>query len=243
MELEEFISSVKTIIYQEKHYEFYYLPCRPCRRCDGGFVLRRHSRLRGAHMETSYKTSYIEWSVIIAGTFVACAISVILLHFGAAIGLTQISSYAGPDAHITPGKVFCIGIWLLWVQLLSSLAGGYLAGRMRMPLISASEHERDMRDGVHGLLVWAVSTIAVVVGVAVVASITALTHTTTADVTKVADVEHMNKTISIIFAFAAASTSLICGVASWFAATMGGDHRDTEADHAKYFSFRPKVRS
>lgn len=194
-------------------------------------------------METAYKTSYIEWGVIIAGAFVACAISVVLLHFGAAIGLTQISPDAGPDANITPGKVLCIGIWLLWVQLLSSLAGGYLAGRMRMPLIGASEHERDMRDGVHGLLVWAVSTIAVVVGVAAVASIAALSDNPADDVTRVADVEQMSKNVTIIFAFAAAATSLVSGVASWFAATMGGDHRDVQADHARYFTFRPKIRA
>lgn len=194
-------------------------------------------------METSYKTSYIEWGVIIAGTFVACAISVVLLHFGAAIGLTQISFNASPDANITPGKVLCIGIWLLWVQLISSLVGGYLAGLMRMPLIGASEHERDMRDGVHGLLVWAVSTIAVVIGVAAVALIAALTDNPTADASKVADVAQMNKNITIIFAFSAAATSLVSGVASWFAATMGGDHRDTKVDHSKYFSFRAKLKN
>jgi len=191
-------------------------------------------------METSYKTSYIEWGTIIGGVFVACAISVVLLHFGAAIGLTQISPNVSPDANITPGKVLCIGIWLLWVQLLSSLAGGYLAGRMRMPLIGATEHERDMRDGVHGLLVWAVSTVAVVIGVAVVGLIVALTDNPTNDVSQIADVHQMSKNMTIIFAFAAAATSLIAGVLSWFAATIGGDHRDIGADYTKYFSFRPK---
>jgi hypothetical protein len=41
------------------------------------------------------------------------------------------------------------------VQISSFMAGGYLAGRMRRRFHDASEHESDVRDGAHGLLVWA----------------------------------------------------------------------------------------
>jgi hypothetical protein len=39
------------------------------------------------------------------------------------------------------------------------MAGGYLAGRMRRRALDASEHESDVRDGTHGLLVWALGTL------------------------------------------------------------------------------------
>ena len=35
------------------------------------------------------------------------------------------------------------------------MAGGYLTGRMRRRFNDATEHESDVRDGAHGLLVWA----------------------------------------------------------------------------------------
>ena len=35
------------------------------------------------------------------------------------------------------------------------MAGGYLTGRMRRRFHDATEHESDVRDGAHGLLVWA----------------------------------------------------------------------------------------
>lgn len=190
-------------------------------------------------MEPTYKFSYIEWGAVIAGAVVACAISVVLVQFGAAVGLTQVTYEASADANITPGGVLATGIWLLWVQLLASLAGGYLAGRMRMPLGGASEHERDMRDGVHGLLVWAASTLAVVVAVGIGAAFTALADPNAAEeAAATADVVAMRENVATIFAFCAAATSLVSGVVAWWAATMGGDHRDTAADHTRYFTFR-----
>lgn len=186
----------------------------------------------------TYRPSYIEWGTVFAGAVVACAISAVLVQFGAVVGLTQISPAASADANITPGFVLGTGIWLLWVQILASLAGGYLAGRMRMPIAGASEHERDMRDGVHGLLVWATGTIAVLAGAAVVSAIAAVDNNAAADAAHIADANAMEKNASVIFAFAAAATSLVSAVISWWAATIGGDHRDTQADHTRYFTFR-----
>jgi hypothetical protein len=186
-----------------------------------------------------YRNSYIEWGVVIAGAAVACALSFVLLQFGAAIGLTQIDFNATPDANVTPGGVLATGIWLLWVQLMASLTGGYLAGRMRAPLVAASQHERDMRDGVHGLLVWATSTLAVVVAASAVAAFAGLTDPDPVQEAAVAaDVAAMRENVALIFAFGAAATSLVSAVVSWWAATAGGDHRDTAADHTRYFTFR-----
>lgn len=189
-------------------------------------------------LEAPYKTSYIEWPVIMAGAFLACAISFILLQFGVAIGLTRVVNEWSTDANITPIRVLGVGLWLLWVQLLATLAGGYLAGRMRMPVAGASEHERDMRDGVHGLLVWATSTLIVVAGATLVASVAALADNPVNDIARTADVAAMQEKATVIFAFGAAATSLVSGVVSWWIATIGGDHRDNQVDHSRYFTFR-----
>src|SRR5690606_4550424 len=50
-------------------------------------------------------------------------------------------------------------LWLLWVQISASVAGGYIAGRMRRRHGDATEYESDIRDGSHGLVVWGLSTL------------------------------------------------------------------------------------
>ncbi len=188
-----------------------------------------------------YKTSYIEWGTIVAGAMLACAVTTVLLQFGAVVGLSYIDLGASADANVTPGMVLGTGIWVLWVQIMASLAGGYLAGRMRMPIVGASEHESDMRDGVHGLLVWATATIAVVVAASAASGIAALADNPADDIARTADVAAMEERATVIFAFFAAATSLVSAVVSWAAATAGGNHRDTAADHTHYFSFRARV--
>ena len=98
--------------------------------------------------------SYIDWAAIIGGIVLASAISVLLLAFGSAVGL----SFADFDAADDVNPVWiaiAAASWLLWVQISSLMAGGYLTGRMRRRFNDASEHESDVRDGAHGLLVWA----------------------------------------------------------------------------------------
>lgn len=187
-----------------------------------------------AHTHTP---SYMDWGVIVAGAVVACSISTVLVQFGVVVGLTQVVPQASADANITPALVLGTGIWLLWTQILASLAGGYLAGRMRAPLADgASEHERDMRDGVHGLTVWALASLMVWIGAAAMSVLTALT--VDADPAAVADLTSVQQNSNVIFAFFAASTALVSAVLSWWAATVGGDHRDRREDHTRYFTFR-----
>jgi hypothetical protein len=186
--------------------------------------------------------SYIEWSTIFAGAVLACAISTVMLQFGAAVGLANVTPWLTADENINPGSVLGLGIWVLWIQLMSSLAGGYLAGRMRAPIPGATEHESDMRDGTHGLLVWATSTLVVVAVTSLGAALAALAvdpaADPTAEVQRVTELTDRQHTAQVIFAFAAGATSLVSAVVSWWAATMGGNHRDTQADHTRYFSFR-----
>ena len=77
-----------------------------------------------------------------------------LLTFGSAVGLSfaNFRTFTG----VAPIWVaIAAASWLLWVQISSFMAGGYLTGRMRRRFHDATEHESDVRDGAHGLLVWA----------------------------------------------------------------------------------------
>lgn len=106
--------------------------------------------------------SYIDWPAIFAGAALAAAISLVLLTFGTALGLSLTSAHEGQSASLLWIAVVG-GLWLLWVQVSASMAGGYLAGRMRRRHGDATESESDIRDGSHGLVVWAVATLAAAV--------------------------------------------------------------------------------
>ena len=97
--------------------------------------------------------SYLDWPAVFGGIVLASAISLVLLAFGSAIGL----SFADFDAAEDVNPIWiaiAAASWLLWVQISSFMAGGYVTGRLRRRFNDASEHESDVRDGVHGLLVW-----------------------------------------------------------------------------------------
>jgi hypothetical protein len=99
-------------------------------------------------------SSYVEWAPIIGGAVAAAAISLVLFAFGSAIGLTAISPW--PNSGLPAWLVAVIvALWILVVQAGSYALGGYLAGRLRMPLPGTTETEKHFRDGSHGFLVWA----------------------------------------------------------------------------------------
>jgi hypothetical protein len=100
------------------------------------------------------KASYVDWPAIIAGILLASAISILFLSFGSAVGLSFVGFEAREGA---PAWLIAIAAasWLLWTQISSFMAGGYLTGRLRRRAFDATEEESDMRDGAHGLLVWA----------------------------------------------------------------------------------------
>lgn len=183
-------------------------------------------------------SSYVEWSAVIAGAVLASAISIVLLQFGSAIGLAATSPF-DPMRQLTAGGVIAVGLWTLWIQVTASFAGGYLAGRLRAPVSVTADHEREVRDGMHGLLVWATGTVAVVIAVSAASALHAVVETqTNGQVDLTPDVVTIRRNTAIIMAFVAASVSLVSAVASWWAATMGGEHRDRNADHSRYISFR-----
>jgi hypothetical protein len=99
-------------------------------------------------------TIYFEWTPSWVGAIVAAALSFVLLAFGAALGLavaSPSSSWRDTSAVLT----LLSGLWLVLTALASFGLGGYLAGRLRIPLRPHTRDEVEFRDGIHGLLVWA----------------------------------------------------------------------------------------
>jgi hypothetical protein len=101
---------------------------------------------------------HLSWGAIIAGAIAAAALSFVLLSFGTAIGLAFNSpSPTWRDTSIA--LALLTGIWLLLTAIASYALGGYLAGCMRPHWGTTVAAQTEMRDGVHGLLVWALATL------------------------------------------------------------------------------------
>jgi len=104
------------------------------------------------------RPSHMDWAAAFAGAVVATAIAYVLTTFGSAVGLSMTSPYPGRGTS-TPMLLIAVGLWVVWVAASSYMAGGYVAGRMRRRLYDATEHEVDIRDSIHGAVVWAVASL------------------------------------------------------------------------------------
>ncbi len=111
----------------------------------------------GATSAVTVSGSYMDWAAILAGAVVASAIAFVFATFGAALGLSALSAQPGEGSGQW-GTVI-VGAWALVTLVVSYLAGGYIAGRFRRRVESATEAEVHARDGVHGLTVWGIGTI------------------------------------------------------------------------------------
>src|ERR1700722_5302571 len=100
-------------------------------------------------------SSGVSWGAVIAGAFVASALSLALLALGTGIGLSAFSPWANAGAASSTVSWTAI-VWLVLIQLLASSMGGYLAGRLRTKWVKVHTHEVYFRDTAHGFLVWAV---------------------------------------------------------------------------------------
>lgn len=112
--------------------------------------------------------SAVSWPAIIAGGFVAAAMTLLLLALGAGIGFSVVSPWSGlPD--ITTTKAATVGgIFMAVTAVMSSALGGYVTGRLRVRWASSTPaDEVYFRDSAHGVLAWAFAT---VMGAALLAS-------------------------------------------------------------------------
>lgn len=102
--------------------------------------------------------SGICWASVIAGAVVSLAITIVLLWFGAALGLTLTSPWNDSGVSATTFKIGT-GLFLVVVAMISSALGGHIAGRLRNGWDS-SVHANEIyfRDTAHGFVTWATAT-------------------------------------------------------------------------------------
>lgn len=96
--------------------------------------------------------SYLDWAAIFGGGVVAVAVASVFTGFGTALGLSTISAEPGEGSFSL--MLILSAIWVVVTLVASYLAGGYIAGRMRRRVDSASADEVTARDGLNGLVVW-----------------------------------------------------------------------------------------
>lgn len=148
------------------------------------------SRLSSSETDDDYEyveLSYLDWPAIFAGAAVAAAISTLLTTFGAGVGLSLISPFSGKGLSATATGI-AIALWILWIAVSSFAVGGYITGRMRRRIYDVSAHESDVRDGAHGLIVWAIGALLLtyVAGASISGLTKSVTQTTAAAATVMA---------------------------------------------------------
>jgi len=216
---------------------------------------------------SSRYTSNVDWAAVLAGAVLATAIGLILMTFGAGLGLSVTSPYEGEGA--SPALyAIAAGVWVLWVQLVSFSIGGYVAARLRQRQPELTEHEVDVRDGLHGALVWGVGVIAAgmisfaTLGGAAAAASDSASSNVTASIAQAAGEEidqaaaeepavnanaadeslserraEVARKLTILATFITAASLMAGAAAAFFAAGSGGRHRDKDI-HLKFFVLR-----
>lgn len=107
-------------------------------------------------------TAGVSWGAILAGAACAAALSFILLILGFGLGLSAISPWSNTGATLATIGISSI-IWVSFTQIVASGLGGYIAGRLRVRWAAIHSDEVYFRDTAHGLIAWAVATLAAAV--------------------------------------------------------------------------------
>jgi hypothetical protein len=100
----------------------------------------------------------VSWPAIFAGAVVSCALTLVLLTLGVALGATSVSPWSGSGVSATTFKI-ATGIYLIVIAMLSSSVGGYIAGRLRSRWAGVHTDEVYFRDTAHGFITWAFASV------------------------------------------------------------------------------------
>jgi hypothetical protein len=99
---------------------------------------------------------FLQWTPVVAGAIAAAALTFIFATFGAAIGLgVSLTSPTWRDASIA--LALLSGLYLILQAIISFGFGGYIAGRARLRFEADEPDAVETRDGVHGLMAWALA--------------------------------------------------------------------------------------
>ncbi len=112
------------------------------------------------HITKESTQSAISWAAVIGGAVAALAISIIVFTLGSGIGFSTMSPWSGmPQREAMVSFTVKTAIWMIVMQWLSALIGGYVTGRMRTKWTGLHTREVFVRDVVHGFLAWALATV------------------------------------------------------------------------------------
>lgn len=109
-------------------------------------------------MDRYLLNSTVSWGAIIAGGFVAAAVTLIVAAFGVGAGLAVVSPWSGEGISATTAS-WAAGLFLVVIAMLASTIGGYITGRLRHGWEDVHEDERFFRDTAHGFVTWAFATV------------------------------------------------------------------------------------
>ena len=101
----------------------------------------------------------ISWPAVFAGSAVAGAFSLMMLALGSGIGFSTFNPWSSHSVDTLRGATFA-GIYLAATAMLASAVGGYITGRLRRLWLNTHPDELFFRDTAHGLVTWAVATLA-----------------------------------------------------------------------------------
>jgi hypothetical protein len=100
----------------------------------------------------------ISWAAVTAGAVASLALTLVLLSFGAGMGLAVVSPWGHSGVSATTFKIGT-GLYFVVMAMISSAIGGYLAGRLRTKWIGVQTTEVLFRDTAHGFLAWAAASV------------------------------------------------------------------------------------
>jgi hypothetical protein len=104
-------------------------------------------------------TAAISWPAVFAGAAVAGAFSLMMLALGSGIGFSTYNPWSSHSIDTLRGATFA-GIYLAATAMIASALGGYITGRLRRVWLNTTVDELIFRDHAHGLVTWAVATLA-----------------------------------------------------------------------------------
>jgi hypothetical protein len=102
--------------------------------------------------------SAVSWGAVAAGAVGAAALALLLIAFGAGLGLSAVSPWSDSGVSASTFRTGT-GIYLVIVAVMSSAVGGYLAARLRSKWVGLHTHEVFFRDTAHGFVTWAFATL------------------------------------------------------------------------------------
>lgn len=105
--------------------------------------------------------SAVSWDAVLAGAVASIALMFVLLSLAAGFGLKIAPRW--PTGLVERDFTPIAGAIFVAAQVVASMLGGYLAGRLRTKWLHVHDHEVHFRDTAHGLLAWAASVVGLLI--------------------------------------------------------------------------------